>query len=86
MDAITRVKNEDIYKFLESLRKLGINAYVLQWANNTNSDFLLSVKESTHSHVKFDIQVESMDGRTKRELDSIKFISNKKFREIHKSV
>lgn len=27
----TIVKKEDIYKFLEALRKLGLNAYVLQW-------------------------------------------------------
>lgn len=82
----TIVKKEDIFKFLESLRKLGANCYVLQWGSNTNSDFLIKYYKTKHSHTSFDIQVESMDARSSREIVELKAesISNKKFRDEYK--
>lgn len=80
----TIVKKEDIYKFLEALRKLGLNAYVLQWANNTGSDFIVFDKSSEHSHQFFDLQIESLDLYTKNMLKELNLISNNKFKSMIK--
>jgi hypothetical protein len=79
--SVTIVKKEDIYKFLESLRKLGINAYILQWANNTGSDFIIFEKEIIQSHIKFDVRVESLDSYTKSMLSEYTIISNTSFKK-----
>ena len=80
----TIVKKEDIYKYLESLRKIGANAYVLQWANNTGSDFVLLHKSSNHSNRFFDLQIETLDLYTKGMLSTLNLISNSKFKNIFK--
>lgn len=80
----TIVKKEDIYKFLEALRKLGLNAYVLQWGNNTGSDFIVLNKSSEHSNHFFDIQIESLDLYTKNMLKDLNLVSNSKFKSIMK--
>lgn len=79
--SVTIVKKENIYKFLESLRKLGINAYILQWANNTGADFIIFEKEIIQSHIKFDVRVESLDSYTKSMLSEYTIISNTSFKK-----
>ena len=82
----TIVKLEDIYKFLESLRKLGAVIYVLQWGGDQGFDFVVKYFETTHSNIKFNIQVESFGMRSPREIEALKksSISNKKFISIYK--
>lgn len=81
----TEVETENIYKYLESLRKLGVNAFVLQWAKNENCNFLVFLKPKVYNSVKFDVQVESKSSYTERALkEDIELISNNKFRSLFK--
>lgn len=86
----TIVKLEDIYKFLESLRKLGAVIYVLQWGGNHGSDFVVKYNyiPITYSHISFDVQVEDYGMRSQREKEELKknSLSNKKFISDYKSM
>lgn len=79
----TIVKQENIFKYLESLRKLGFKAYVMQWAINEDSDFLVAFLPKGKIDKKgFTIQVESMSFRSKREKEFLikTTISNRLFK------
>jgi hypothetical protein len=79
----TIIKGDKIFKYLETLRKENINVYVLQWASNTGSDFVMKMKNEKHSKINFHAQLESLEYYTERGLKAdLEIISNQKFKSI----
>jgi len=79
---VTFVSHDDIFKLLESLRKMGLKAYVLQWASNTNDDFVIFTKTTLNSNILFDLQIESsMHYRKEHSYSNWKKVSNNVFKQ-----
>ena len=71
---------------MESLRKIGVNAFILQVGNNHGSDSIIRIAKRTAGKCTFDVLVEAIDSYTARSLEEdFKFISNSKFREFMKN-
>lgn len=57
----TILEEENIYVFLELLRKKGFKIYIMNWASNTKSKFIVTNK----LHRGFDILVDDVDATSK---------------------
>lgn len=71
----TIVKREKIFKYLESLRKIGFEAYVLQWATNEyfEADFIIRfLPDGKLNREHFLLVVESFEFRSQREKEELK--------------
>ncbi|KAB7891371.1 hypothetical protein [Poseidonibacter ostreae] len=87
MTTATIVKKEDIYKFLESLRRAKINAFILQNGGNHGSDSIVKIQSIVKSKIQFDVIVESLESYTERALQNdFKLKSNLQFKKIAKSL
>lgn len=82
----TIVEEENIYKFLESLRKKGIKAYVLHWSFN-DADKTIVIQKSSESikrgkKLYFNVSVENMSSYTQRALEEdFNIVSNNTFKK-----
>jgi hypothetical protein len=82
----TIVEKENIYRFLESLRKKGINAYILHWAFNEGDKALIIQKSLEHikrgKKLYFNVSVENMSLYTQRALEKdFNIVSNNTFKK-----